>query len=76
MNNHQYDTKGHRDTERKITADDQVLSNNTNDSSLNRTDLSALSNIVPGINHLNSSMAYTNTQYFDDQYVRDKLNLN
>ena len=30
MNNHKHDTKGHRDTERKITADqdDQVLSNN------------------------------------------------
>ena len=31
VNNHKYDTKGHRNTKRKITADqdDQVLSNNT-----------------------------------------------
>ena len=43
MNKHKYDTKGNRNTERKITSDqdDQVMSNNTNDSSLNRTDLSA-----------------------------------
>ena len=35
MNNHKYDTKGHRNIERKITADqdDPILSNNTNDSS-------------------------------------------
>ena len=72
MNNHKYDTKGHRDTKRKITADQdhQVLSNNTNDSFLNRT---ALSNIDPGINYLNSNMAYTNTRYFDDQHFRDKF---
>ena len=78
MNNHKYDTKGHHDTERKITAyqDDQVLSNNTTDSSLNRTDLSSLSNIDPDINYLNFNMAYTNTQYFHDQHFRDKFESN
>ena len=78
MNHHKYDTKCHRDTERKTTADqdDQVLSNNANDSSLDRTDLSALINIDLGINFLNSNMAYSNTRYFDDQYVRDKFKSN
>ena len=75
MNHHKYDTKDHPNTERKITADedDQILSNNTNDSSLNRTDISALSNVDPDINYLNYNMAYTNTWYFDDQHFKDKF---
>ena len=50
-----------------------MLSNNTNDSSLNRTDLTALSNIDPDINYLNYNMTYTNTRYFDDQHFKDKF---
>ena len=78
INNHKYDTKRHRDTERKITADQdyQTLSNNTNDSPLNRTDLSALSSIDPDINYLNSNMTYTNTRYFDDEHFRDQFKSN
>ena len=78
MNHHKYDTKDHPNTERKITADedDQILSNNTNDSSLNRTDLSTLSNIDPDINYLNYNMAYTNTRYFDDHHFKDKFKSN
>ena len=52
------------------------MSNNTNDSSLNRTDLSALSNIDPDISYLNYYMAYTNTRYFDDQQFKHKFKSN
>ena len=68
-------TKGHRNTKRNTMADHdaECLSNNTTYSCLNRTDLSALSNVDPDTNYLSSNMAYNNIRYFDDQHFRDKF---
>ena len=74
MNNYKHDTKGHRNTKRNTMADHdaECLSNNTTYSCLNRTDLSALSNVDPDTNYLSSNMVYNNILYFDDQHFRDK----
>ena len=78
MTKYKYDTKGHRNTGCKIIADqnDHGLSNNSNNSSLNRTDQSALRNIDPDINYLSSNMTPTDTGYFDDQHFRDQFKSN
>ena len=78
MTKYKYDTKGHRNTDRKIIADqnDHGLSNNSNNSSLNRTDQSVLRNIDPDMNYLSSNMTYTDTGYFDDQHFREKFKSN
>ena len=74
MNNHKHDTKGHRDTERKIIADhdDQVLSNNTKDSSLNRTEQSPDDIELKGHyrrkrNELISEIRNTEIMYYSNQ---------
>ena len=78
MTNFKYDTKGHCITDRKIIADqnDHGLSNNSNNSSLNRTDQSVLHNINPEMNYFSSNMTYAETGYFDEQHFRDKLKSN
>ena len=67
MTKYMYDTKGHRNTDR---------TNNSNNSSLNRTDQSALRNIDPYMNYLSSNMTHTDTGYFEDQLFRDKFKSN
>ena len=56
MTKYKYDTKGHRNTNHTIIADqnDHGLSNNSNNSSLNRK--SALRNIDPDMNYLSSNL--------------------
>ena len=78
MIKYKYDTKGHRNTDRKVIADqnDHGLSNNSNNSSLNRTDQSALRNNDPDMNYLSSNMTYTDSGYFDAQHFRDKFKSN
>ena len=78
MTKYKYDTKGQRDTDRTIIADqnDHGLCNNSNNSSLNRTDQSALRNIDPDMNYLSSNMTHTDTGYFDDQHFREKFKSN
>ena len=78
MTKYKYDNKGHRNTDRKIIAVQNVhgLSNNSNNSSLNRTDQSVLRNIDPDMNYLSSNMTHTDTGYFDDQHFREKFKLN
>ena len=70
MNNYKYDIKGHCDNESITMAgqNDHDLSDITeNNSALNRTDQSALSNIDPDIIYLSTNMKSINTQYYDDQ---------
>ena len=75
MTKYKDDTKCHRSTDHTIIADwnDNGLSNNSNNSSLNRTDQSALRNIDPDMNYLSSNMTHTNTEYFDDHHFREKF---
>ena len=63
MTKYNYDAKGHCNTYHTLIADqnDHGLSNHSNNSSLNRTDQSALRNIDPDMNYLSSNMAYTDT---------------
>ena len=78
MNNYKLDTKGHCNNESRTIAgqNDNALSDITETSALNRTDRSALSNIDPDINYLNTNMKSINTQYYDDQQFRDKFKSN
>ena len=74
MTKNKYDTKCHRNTDCKIIADqnDHVLSNNSNNSSLNRTDQNALRNIDSDMNYLSSTMTYTDTGYFRHKFKSNK----
>ena len=73
MNKYKYNTKGHCDNESRTIAGQNYHALSDITAALNSTDQSALNNIDSDINYLSTNMKSVNTQYYDDQQIRDKV---